>query len=80
MVIDVPPRPVSNQAATALCIEAHDLVLAKCVRGEPRDWEFADEAIAASLVGVEQLLNRVDDLPVEGQRREGLRRMLEVRA
>jgi hypothetical protein len=78
--LDVPPRPASGKGATALCLEVHDLVLAKCARGEGRDWEFAEDALAAGLVSPDTLLDRVDDLPLPEDSREYVRRMLEARA
>ena len=77
--ISIPPRPGSKQGAVALCLEVHDLVLAKCAAGRPRDWEFAEDALAAGLVALEKLLERVDDLPASGADRAFVRRMLEVR-
>jgi hypothetical protein len=61
-------------------------VLAKCVAGRERDWDFAREALAHDLLDAEVLLRRVGDLPVaEGDRRriremlEGIRRRLATR-
>ena len=51
VVIEIAPRAGSTQTATALCLDAHDLVLAKCARGEDRDWQFAADALDAGLVG-----------------------------
>lgn len=41
----VPSRNVNTRGATCWCLEAHDLVLAKCVAGREKDRAFADEAI-----------------------------------
>ncbi len=78
--IEIEPRPGSQQKAVALCLEAHDLVLAKCAAGRDRDWEFAEDALEAGLVTLPELLARVDDLPLEEQSCIHLRRMLEARA
>jgi hypothetical protein len=75
--IDVEPRPASDRAPVALCLELHDLVLAKCAAGRERDWEFAREALRAGLVDVAELLSRVDDLTIELGAREHIRAMLE---
>lgn len=71
---------------TALCLEPHDLVLAKCVAGRERDWDFAREALAHELVDADALVRRVDDLPVAeadrrriGERLDGIRRQLVTR-
>jgi len=61
--VDIPPRVGQTSGAVALCLEIHDLVLAKCVAGRERDWEWAREAIAADLVDLDELLRRVADLP-----------------
>ena len=45
VAVEIPPRPGSSRGATALCMEIHDLVLAKCAAGRQRDWDFAREAI-----------------------------------
>ncbi|MFL5833959.1 MAG: DUF6036 family nucleotidyltransferase [Solirubrobacterales bacterium] len=80
IALSIPPRAASNKGATALCLEAHDLILAKCARGEARDWEFAQDALAAGLVSLPSLLGLIDDLPLPEDRRSYVRRMLEARA
>jgi len=46
IAVEVEARVSSRQRVVALCLEPHDLVLAKCVAGRERDWEFAGEALA----------------------------------
>jgi hypothetical protein len=75
--VEVPPRVGREDGAIALCLEPHDLVLAKCVAGRERDWEFARHAIAAGLVRVDELLVRIPDLPRSEADRDHLRNMLE---
>jgi hypothetical protein len=72
----VPPRVKSSRSPVAWCLEVHDLVLSKCVAGRDRDWEFAAEALRAGLVRDDVLLARVDDLPVDGDTRAHIGRML----
>lgn len=60
---DIPPRPGQKGRAVALCLEVHDLVLAKCVAGRDRDWKFAKHAIAAEIVTAAELFRRLPDLP-----------------
>lgn len=60
----VPPRPGSRRRPVALCLEPHDLVLAKCAAGRERDWDFAREALRAGIVSVEELQARLSLLPV----------------
>lgn len=65
-----------DREIVAECLEPHDLVLSKCVAGRDRDWEFAQCAVEAKLVEMEELLARVDELPVAPNDRERVRRML----
>ena len=74
--VDIPPRPGQSEGAVALCLEVHDLVLAKCVAGRDRDWEFTRDALAAGLVQVEELVRRVQDLPISAPERKRVREML----
>ena len=76
--VDIPPRPGSDVAAKAYCLEPHDLVLAKCAAGRDRDWEFAKDAIAGRVVDLATLLSLVDDLPLAGGQRASIRRRLEA--
>lgn len=71
--------PICNEntrGATGWCLEAHDLVLAKCVAGREKDWAFADEAIRHGLVSGDVLLARVEDLPVNEKTRSHVREIL----
>jgi hypothetical protein len=75
--VDIPPRPGQADRAIALCLEIHDLVLAKCAAGRDRDWRFARDALAAELVQVEELRRRLEDLPEPPADRVYVRKMLE---
>lgn len=75
--VEIPRRVGQKAAAVALCLEAHDLVLAKCVAGRERDWEFARDAVAAELVQMDELLGRIGDLPEPPADRQHIRKMLE---
>jgi hypothetical protein len=61
----------------ALCIEAHDLILAKCAAGRARDWDFAADAIAGRVVEMDVLLARIDSLPLGADERLRVREGLE---
>jgi hypothetical protein len=76
--IKIPARPGSDNSPLAYCLEPHDLILAKCAAGRDRDWEFATEALRACLVDSEELLARVDRLPVSVRRRSSIRAHLEA--
>lgn len=75
--VEIPRRVGQAFGALALCMEPHDLVLAKCVAGRERDWGFARDAITAALVDPEELLRRIDDLPDPPVDRPYIRKMLE---
>lgn len=75
--IEVPARVGSDQRLLAHCMEPNDLVLAKCVAGRERDWEFARHAIAAGLADPMTLSNRLPDLPVGEEDRKHIKEMLE---
>lgn len=74
--VEIPARVGQAEGSVALCLEPHDLVLAKCVAGRERDWEFARNAIAADLVQIDELLARIPDIPRPAAEREHLRKML----
>jgi hypothetical protein len=75
--VRVPPLTGNDAEATGWCMEAHDLVLAKLAAGRERDMEFAEEAMCHDLVQPQELLRRVRDLPLDDQRREHVRSLLE---
>ncbi|MDQ3740700.1 MAG: hypothetical protein M3389_07115 [Actinomycetota bacterium] len=69
-------RVPSAPRAVALCLEPHDLILAKCLANRDRDWEFARDALAAGIVRLEVLLDRVALLPTDPSRQEAIRTRL----
>ena len=78
IAVEIPARISSQQRVVAFCLEPHDLVLAKCVAGRERDWDFAREALVHMLVEEKVLLSRVEDLPVDQEHRRHVREMLEA--
>ena len=75
--VEVQRRPGESGAVAALCLEVHDLVLAKCAAGRDRDWDFAFEALRAELVEYSRLLAAVETLPLDAAGRAHVRSMLE---
>jgi len=75
--VPVAPRPGSSGELNALCLEPHDLVLAKCAAGRERDWQFARDAIDAGLVGSVELLARVGEMDLDERQGAHLQAMLE---
>jgi uncharacterized nucleotidyltransferase DUF6036 len=74
--VAIPPRPGANRATVALCMEVHDLVLAKLAAGRDRDWEFARLCVRHRLCDLELLLARCDDLPIETAHQAHVARLL----
>ena len=74
--VEVRRRPGEDGSVVALCLEVHDLVLAKCAAGRDRDWEFAEVALRERIVEFSRLLEAVDDLPIDSSRREHVTAML----
>ncbi|CAN5552757.1 hypothetical protein BH20ACT19_BH20ACT19_09430 [soil metagenome] len=68
----------NTRGATGWCLEAHDLVLAKCVAGREKDWAFAAEAIRHGIVALVELEARVADLPVDRGARDAIAQHLEA--
>ncbi len=52
-------------------------MLAKCAAARERDWEFAQDALAANLVQADELLRRIEDLPEPPAYRAHIEKMLE---
>jgi hypothetical protein len=75
--VEVPRRPSEVGTVIALCLEVHDLVLAKCVAGRDRDWDFAATALGAGLVDFSRLVAGVEDLPVDVAGRKHVKAMLD---
>jgi hypothetical protein len=64
--------------ATGWCLEAHDLVISKCIAGRTKDWKFAREALRNGLVDLRELCSRVGRLPGNEQQRAAVERALEA--
>jgi len=71
--VPVAPRVGSSRSPVALCLEPHDLVLAKCVAGRVRDWDFAREALRADIVHGSELLARIRLLPIDRNAQQHIR-------
>lgn len=69
---EIARRVASTTNAVAFCLEPHDLVLSKLAANRERDWDFAKEALAATLVDPAILLERVGDLPIHRDLRAAL--------
>lgn len=67
--VHVPPRSKSDRQPLAQCLEPHDLVLAKCMRGDQRDWDFTEVALRTGIVQTDILMARVHDLPTNRERK-----------
>jgi hypothetical protein len=74
--VKVPPRPGQEAEPIALCLELHDLVLAKCAAGRSRDWDYAREMLRLRLVDYEVLIERIDEMPGGPDHQDAIREML----
>jgi len=54
----------ATRPARGWCLEAHDLVIAKLVRGDPKDYEFADALVRVDIVGSAVLVDRLATIDV----------------
>jgi hypothetical protein len=68
--VDVEPAIPGRSNPVAYCIERHDMILAKLVRGEKRDFDYAKVAMSAGLLDRSVLLSRIPDLSVEAELRK----------
>lgn len=64
VAVPIPPRVGSQRTTVALCMEVHDLVLAKLAAGRERDWEFARICVERDLCDLRTLRDRGRRLPV----------------
>lgn len=71
---------VSTGGNVGRCLEAHDLATSKLVAYREKDRDFVRVLIAEGLVEPDLLMDRIDLLPIEENRRESLRRWVEVTA
>ncbi len=74
----VPVHNENTRGAIGWCLEAHDLVLSKCVAGREKDLAFAHEAIAHGLVELPVLRARLELQPVDEELKTRIARFLEA--
>ena len=55
----VPFANPDTGAARGWCLEPHDLVVSKLVRGDPKDYAFADLPVRAGYLDLDVMLNRL---------------------
>ena len=73
--VDVEPA-VPGRNPVAYCMERHDMVLAKLVRGEARDLDYAKVAVRTALLDPSVLQSRVHDLPVDAAARSRVEKIV----
>lgn len=56
----VPLASIERSGPQALCLDAHDLVIAKLIAYREKDLEFSDALISANLVSVQTLSERLN--------------------
>lgn len=70
----------NTRGATGWCLEVHDLVLSKYVAGRDKDVRFGRVALAARLVSVQTLIDRLATMPIDEVVREHVRRRIAAAA
>lgn len=73
---ELTPRVGIQARIIALCLELHDLALAKAAAGRERDWTYVEQALKAGLVDRGTLLERVPDMPLGDQAQGQVTKML----
>lgn len=58
-LVPVTARTLDGRQARGLCLEKHDLVLAKAAAGRERDWEFVEDAMRHALLDPAVLRRRM---------------------
>lgn len=74
----IAPRGSFRRTAVALCLEPHDLVLAKLARGAQRDWDYAQVAVRTGIVETDTLVARCATLPLAPPHRQTISRQLQA--
>jgi len=69
-------RNENTRQATGLCLEKHDLVLAKLAAGREKDRRFLADALQEGLVDPEVLEERLGTMPLSPERLAELREVL----
>lgn len=72
----VPIQNENTRQATGLCLEKHDLVLAKLAAGREKDHRFVADALREELVDPRILTERLEAMPLSSERLERLRETL----
>lgn len=70
----------ATQPARGWCLEPHDLVIAKLVRGDPKDYDFADALLRVDIVGRTVLVDRLATTDVSAVVRARIDRWISIGA
>ncbi|PIV34559.1 MAG: hypothetical protein COS34_04355 [Lysobacterales bacterium CG02_land_8_20_14_3_00_62_12] len=73
----VPIENANTNGFVGLCLELHDLLVAKYFAGREKDYEFAQAVIGAGLVNKDSLLNRVARTELNPERAGALCALIE---
>ncbi len=68
----IPIRSDRTRGATGLCLEIHDLLVAKLVAGRPKDLEFACTALRMRLANVDVLRERLKSTELDPRVRDAV--------
>lgn len=72
----IPVRNENTRGHTGLCLEGHDLALSKLAAFRPKDLTFVRVLLREQMVEPDLLMERLDTLPVEPDKREHIRRWI----
>jgi hypothetical protein len=70
-LVDLPPG--DTEGVKGLCLEPHDLAIAKYVASREKDLQFTRELAARGILGEERLLSLLDQTPVDEHVRNRIR-------
>lgn len=76
----VPIRNEKTRGATALCLEIHDLLIAKYVAGREKDTRFARAAFRAKMVDPEILRARLEATSIDPEQKTRIAQRIAVDA
>src|SRR5258708_4850771 len=70
-LVNLPPG--ETEGVKGLCLEPHDLAIAKYVAAREKDLIFTQELARRGIVSEERLLSLLDQTPIDGELRERMR-------
>jgi hypothetical protein len=72
----VPIDNPNTNGYVGLCLEVHDLVVSKYIAGREKDHEFCRAVVRAGFVDRDTLMQRLDGVTLDGERRDHLNALI----